>query len=96
MFESQVGHQRADDSGHRALSQPAAHHRKEQLVPIINLAPRIDHDQAVGVTVKRDPEIGRLRHDRPGQAAGAVAPTSWLMLSALGSVPMLLTSAPSS
>ena len=68
MFERQIGHQRPGNTGHRPLAQTAFDHRQQQLVAVIDFALRIDHDQPVGVTIQRDPEIGLPRQHRFAQS----------------------------
>jgi len=68
-FQRHVRHQGAHGAGHGARRQAVLDHDVQQLVAVIQAARRVTHDQAVGVAVERDAEIGAMLDDGRGHGS---------------------------
>ena len=98
-LEPEVRHDRRDDraapSARRGL-QAERRDQRHQLVAVDQLALLVDDDQAVGVAVEREADVGAAGDDRLLQQLGMVEPQPSLMFVPFGATPSAMTSAPSS
>ena len=65
LLETEVGHQRADDTAGERLAAVIVHRDHiEQLVAVVRAAVAVDHQQAIAVAVERDADVGPVRDHR--------------------------------
>ena len=89
-LEPEIGHHRADDAGPRQpiVLFPAFRDHRQQLIAVDDAPALVHHDDAVGIAVERDADVGAHFHAPCGGApSGAVEPQSLLILKPSGSTP---------
>ena len=83
-FQSEIAHQGADHARNRCGSVLGGGNGVQQLVAVVFKSARINHNQSVGVAIQRNAQVSVVFDHRSTQRAGAVAPTSSLILKAFG------------
>src|SRR5471030_2088098 len=85
-FQRHIGHQGADRARHRAGGEAVHDHHVQELVAVVEAAGGVAHDEAVGVAVERDAEVGavgahrhRYRFGRGGAVTGVDVETVGLV-----------------